>query len=177
MKYSIYILVFFLSSCILLPYRPPKQSKYKLHQENKVGIKSATPLKTNGFYYFNYIDTVINKGEWYSGYYRFTGDGKLRVVHSFKGKISPDSLYLRKKESIQQDIDKHFYGYYSASGQEIELEYIWEMRENLTARFYESTGVLSENGDTLFVKEQLVRKYNKIEPLNRQCIFYEFPAD
>jgi len=169
--------VFFLNSCILLPYIPPKQSKYKLHKENKVGIKSVTPLKTNGFYYFNYIDTVINKGEWYSGYYRFTGDGKLRITDGIDGLYSPEKIYELVKSSIQQDIDKHFYGYYSASGQKVELEYIWEMRENLTARFYESTGVLSENGDTIFVKEQLVRKYNKIEPLNRQCIFYEFPKD
>src|SRR5690606_29983551 len=110
---------------------------------------------------FNYIDTVINKGEWFTGYYRFTENGNLKMTDGFKGLFTPEKLYELAKSSIQKDIDNHFYGYYSASGQKVELEYIWEMRENLTARFYESTGVLSENGDTLFVKEQLVRKYNK----------------
>ncbi len=113
--------------------------------------------------------------DWNSGYCRFTKDGKLLMVNACLGKISPDVYYLQNKESLEQETDKQFYGYYSASGKQIDLEYIMELRENLTACFYESVGLLSNNGDTLFVKEQLDRKYNVTKTLNRQCVFFEFP--
>ena len=97
-------------------------------------------------------------------------------MHIAEGIFSnnPDSIYFYKKESINLDIDKSLYGYYSATERNIRMEYVREIREKRVSVFYESTGVLSKNGDTLFVKEHRVLKNGKIETLNRTCLYYPF---
>lgn len=178
MKYLIFIFIFcFCNSCILLPYRPPRSNKYVLQNENRIGLKNGSPLRTSGIYCFNYLDTVTNLGQWYSGYYRFTQNGELRMTNGIKGFFTPSEIFRITHKSIQMDIDKHFYGYYSASSSNVDLEYIWELRENLTEIFYESSGYLSANGDTLFISQQKNRKHKKVEVLNLTCLYYEFPKN
>lgn len=169
------LLLISITSCILVPYIPPKPNKFQLYKRNVHGVFNDAPIKTNGFYYFYYIDTVVRKGELFSGYYRFTNEGKLRLIYGLTGKVDPEQMYVRRKSIIQKDLDKHYWGYYSANRLRITFEYITEVPENLTSIFYDSKGVLSYEGDTLFVESQYNRKLKRTEQLNRTCVFYEFP--
>lgn len=173
--FFVVLLLISIASCILIPYIPPKPNRFQLYKRNVHGVFNDAPVKTNGFYYFYYIDTLVRKGEWYSGYYRFTCEGELRMTNGFRGYLSPEDLYRIAKISIIEDLDKHYWGYYSANRLNIVFEYITEVPENLTSIFYDSKGILSYEGDTLFVENQYNRKLKRTEYLNKTCVFYEFP--
>ncbi|MBP6304075.1 MAG: hypothetical protein KBB37_13875 [Bacteroidia bacterium] len=172
--FLIFYLVSCISSCVyLIPFIAPKPEEFKLYKENKIGIIGLSEVKGNGGYYFCNEDNQITKGKKYTGYYRFKSNGELHIEENIP-KDNPDSAYHFMKSTIDLDIDKTLYGYYSATGINIKMEYVREIREKLVSIFYESTGVLSKNGDTLFVKEHRVLKNGKIETLNRTCIYYPF---
>lgn len=164
-----------LNGCIyLLFYKSPSPEKFNLYQQKTLGIKGDSKININGFYCYPNPDTYLNSGKIYTGYYRFINSGELRI-EEWVPQNKLDSVYDFCKESIELDIDKALYGYYLTNGDSIKMEYVKEYRESMRNEFYESTGILSKNGDTLYVKEQQKRKDGKTDLLNRTCIFYPFP--
>jgi len=166
----------------LIPFKAPKPENFKLYKQKTIGLQGSVVAKTNGLYFFLYQQEAIlsyddykkgNIHKTFAGYYRFKKNGEMHIAEGIFSN-NPDSIYFYKKESINLDIDKSLYGYYSATERNIKMEYVRDIREKLVSVFYESTGVLSKNGDTLFVKEHRVLKNGKIETLNRTCIYYSF---
>ena len=178
LMYKFFIVIFFcflFSSCIWqLFYKSPKPQKFALYKSNNIGLKANSTLKTNGFYYYIVTDRDF-PGEKFFRYYRFLNNGEIRITGDITG-VNPVEVYLTRKYAIDEDLDKSLYGYYNASNNIVEMEYVKEEREFLHKNyFYKSIGNLSSNGDTLYVKEQIYLNRNQTEQLNRVCLFYQFP--
>jgi hypothetical protein len=168
-----FALVIITSCAYFLPFKSPKPENFRIYLEKEVGIQGNSDIKTSGFYYFSYIDKEINYGRQYTGYYRFKPNGELHIEENVP-KGTPDSTYIFMQRIIELDLDKAIYGYYSASGSNVKMEYVEEIGEKLKCVFYESEGTLSKNGDTLYIKEYRKLKDGKPIVLQRKCIYYPF---
>lgn len=167
-----------LKGCLfkVLYYRPPKPESFKLYRSSKQGIHGTSALKTNGLYYFFEEHPGYDPpNQKRIRYYRFKPNGEiyLSLAHL---KPNIDSLYHIVEESIEKNLDKPYYGYYSATGIIIEMEFLKEEREFFGRDHrYHSYGNLSMNGDTLYVAEEIYDNKNKSSQVNRVCIYYGFP--
>jgi hypothetical protein len=171
-------LILLLPACVLkmLFYRSPKPQSFELFKTNKQGLQGVSKLRTDGFYYFFEEHSAYDPPDKKRiRYYQFKKDGTLNLSLGHL-KANADSVYKVEKESIAKDLKDHYYGYYSATGDNIDMEYLQEEREFFGKDYrYRSMGRLSKNGDTLYVANETYTNKKETKALNRVCIFYEFP--
>ena len=203
--FFIFSCIILLQSCKFW-YIAPRPNRFELYRNKMLGVDNSSKLKTNGFYYYIHKSKNIPEKS-YLSYYRFSSNGRIyfsgnipanygyfdinkayddqsdQFNYLAKQVPNPDSLYIYLKRSIAQNIDGDVDqdGYYHSTNNLVKMECVDKEREVPTGRnrFYKTTGLLSKNADTLYIKEKTYKtKYawlDKVEILDKRCIFYEFP--